>query len=281
MSYTFKNMLVVRRSSLHPATEALRKVNMWFNQKRFQCESPNDLIVVIYSDAVGLPDRLTDLTCKDFAEKGVFEGVCHAIFERDAVKITKLDLKNTQTANTYLPALKHVILDQLCKNLSESYSIHWDPSILNDFTLLRHARNAGMVGDNEERVYHVTNSELKTTPAIPLDAPTNALLTDSGSLYGPRAPLAAPPAQEAQSKAHPSSAQRSVPPVCTQYKRVDPPSSVFSFGNGTPTDFKFNTTAPNPFGFPSSSASHVMRRVPPPPTSPKLQFGDGKTKKWF
>ena len=270
MSYTFNNMLVVRRSSLHPTAEALRKVNMWFDQKRFQCESPNDLVIVIYSDAVGLPDRLTDLTCKDFAEKGVFEGICHAIFERDAAKITKLDLKNPKHANTYLPALKHVILDQLCKNLSGSCSIHWELSILNDFILLCHARDARMVGDSEDRVCNVTHDELKKTPAIPLDAPTSALLTDGGSLFGPRAPLVTSPGQETKLKAGPPDTHTPVLPAYAQYKRADPPSSAFKFGNGTQTDFKFNTPTPafHSFGFPSS-------------TSAKIEFGDGKTKKWF
>jgi hypothetical protein len=268
MSYTFKNMLVVRRSSLHPTAEALRKVNMWFDQKRFQCESPDDLVIVIYSDAVGLPDRLTDLTCKDFAEKGVFEGICHAIFEKNAVKITKLDLKNPKNANIYLPALKHVILDQLCKNLSGSYSIHWESSILSDFVLLRHTRNARMVGDNEDRVYNVTHDELKTTPAIPLDAPTSALLTDGGSLFGPRAPLVTSPGQETKPEASPPVTHAPVLPAYAQYKRADPPSSAFKFGNGTQADFKFNAPALHSFGFPSS-------------TSAKIEFGDGKTKKWF
>lgn len=268
MSYTFKNMLVVRRSSLHPTAEALQKVNMWFDQKRFQCESPNDLVIVIYSDAVGMPDRLTDLTCKDFAEKGVFEGICHAIFEKNAVKVTKLDLKNPKNANIYLPALKHVILDQLCKNLSGSYSIHWESSILSDFVLLRHARNARMVGDNEDRVYNVTQDELKTTPAIPLDAPTNALLTDGGSLFGPWAPLVASSGQETKPEVSPPDTHTPVIPACVQYKRADPPSSAFKFGNGTQTDFKFNAPALHSFGFPSS-------------TSAKIEFGDGKTKKWF
>lgn len=264
MSYTFKNMLVVRRSSLHPTAEALRKVNMWFDQKLFQCESPDDLVIVIYSDAVGLPDRLTDLTCKDFAEKGVFEGICHTIFEKNAAKVTKLDLKNPKNANIYLPALKHVILDQLCKNFWGSYSIHWELSILSDFVLLRHARNARMVGDNEDRVYNVTHDELKTIPTIPLDAPTSALLTDSGSLFGPRAPLVTSSGQEMKPEAIPPATP--VLPAYAQYKRADPPSAAFKFGNGTQVDFKFNAPTLHSFGFPSS-------------TSAKIEFGNGKKKK--
>jgi hypothetical protein len=136
-------------------------------------------------------------------------------------------------------------------------------STFKNMLLVRHARNVRMVGDNEDRVYNVTHDESKTTPAIPLDAPTSALLTDGGSLFGPRAPLVT---QETKPEASPPVAP--VLPAYTQYKRADPPSAVFKFGNGTPVDFKFNTPVIHSFGFPSS-------------TSAKIEFGDGKTKKWF
>jgi hypothetical protein len=76
------------------------------------------------------------------------------------------------------------------------------------------------------------------------------------------------PTPATQDTANPTGRTDPVGPACTQ--RAAPPKQTFNFGDRTPFDFKFNTTAPTSFNFTAS-----------PPASSKLEFGDGKTKKWF
>ena len=120
-------------------------------------------------------------------------------------------------------------------------------------------------------------TDLEVTAVIPLDAPSAALLTDKGSLFGPCAPLSwsrslrlgsarsnLPDVTSQDTTASPPlsdvSRRNATTPLCAQYKRVDPIDSLFKFGNGSTHDFKFNT----------------------PPFAPsKIQFGDNSTKKWF
>ena len=126
-------------------------------------------MIVVYSDLVGLSDRLTDLAGKDFIERGSFEGICHAVFDAELVKITKLEFNDPSSMRLYLPTIKHALVDQLRKGPDGAHAIHWDPAILKDFQVLRYLRNAGMAGDNASRIYEITKNEMDVTPPIPLD----------------------------------------------------------------------------------------------------------------
>ena len=155
-SYTFKNMLIVDRSSTNMKTVRLLKerYGLWFPEHQpFEYLNEKDKIIVFYYYNIGT-HRLSKLSTEVFIPGGEeIQGIVKILSDNLNLRIINAQFRNYEDCYAFLGNLREYLIKTISGN-TDRYVIHWDPVILHNSPCLEYcAKEARLLSDTVNKTY--------------------------------------------------------------------------------------------------------------------------------